>query len=135
MAKEILQLDKFEIIVNGLRAATVQECNIPEIERAVFEFSNGTDRPVDKVVGKPKYGDLELKFVRYEDDKWLEKVILAGEKLVFTLRELNMKDKPAINRKMEGIAYKASYEQLIKTGDGGLQMPTLTVTITNYDVV
>lgn len=134
MAKEILQLDQFEVLIEGLPVGTAQEFKTPKINVQAHRFNNGTDRTDDVVAGKTSFDDAELKKLVADGDTWAYLGTIAKKKIKITVVEQNPEGKKSIEHKMEGIISGLDRENLVASGDGGLQMETVTIAVSSYEI-
>jgi len=133
MASEILQIDQFEVLIEGLPVGTAQEFKLPKINVQGHRFSNGVDRVDDVVAGKTSYDDAELKKLVGSKDNWAYIGSIAKKKLKITVQHKDEKGKKSIEHKIEGVITGLDSENLVASGDGGLMMETVTIAVSKYE--
>lgn len=133
MASEILQIDQFEVLIEGLPVGTAQEFKVPKVNIQAHRFNNGTDRVDDVVAGKTSFDDAELKKLVGSKDNWAYLGTIAKKKLKITVQQKDETGSKSIEHKLEGIITGLDMENLVAEGDGGLMMETVTIAVSKYE--
>lgn len=132
---------RWTIEINGINEFLVQELQMPETERPVFEIGQGADLPNTKWSGKKKIGEMTLKMLVPIDGEFKSKIEewydqgCADKKLV-QIRLQDCENQDFTGWDLEGVfPNKISWDALVKATDGEAWMVDVTCQVERFIMV